>query len=292
MATTSSTTLSPPAPASSSDALFTEQQRKKGTLIFLTSCGVTLLVTGLTGSTLLRRLQKKCGIPGASTTTTPVSAGRRRLKDISPVDFYSNRNLPPKGKNSGFLAEIAGAPLSAQEAQAAAKDGFNPAIYAAKALGIATAITFTTFGLGLWAAWRKLEADSVRLSLSLFGLLFHHPIWKAIEKLNVCDFDFIARDVRLSDRARTPPSGRKYAVIHRRRPHAFPSYDKRGTQEQRESTGQCRRCSERMGRVARGTRGAEPAGARGEVEENARVGGKQGSAENFLDDLSIYRESG
>jgi hypothetical protein len=163
---TTSSTTSAAAPGSSSDSLFTDQERKKGTLILLTSCGVTLLVTGLTGSKLLRRLQNIYGIPGASATLTH-AARPRRLKDISLVDFYSNRNLPPKGKSLGFLAEVTGAPFSLQKARAVPQGDFNPVLFAATALGMATAITCTTFGLGLWVAWRKLEADSVRLCYSL-----------------------------------------------------------------------------------------------------------------------------
>jgi len=49
-----------------------------------------------------------------------------------------------------------------------AEPGFNPAIYAAKALGIATAITFSVFGVAVWGTMKWLGVEDVSLSLSSF----------------------------------------------------------------------------------------------------------------------------
>jgi len=45
-----------------------------------------------------------------------------------------------------------------------AEPGFNPAIYAAKALGIATAITFSAFGIAIWGTMKWLGVDDVCFS--------------------------------------------------------------------------------------------------------------------------------
>ncbi|GAA5862914.1 hypothetical protein JCM8547_003619 [Rhodosporidiobolus lusitaniae] len=55
-----------------------------------------------------------------------------------------------------------------EEQPQAPEDGFNPALYAMKALGIATAITFSSFGLGIYGLMRYFEAedlDSLALAL-------------------------------------------------------------------------------------------------------------------------------
>ncbi|ORY84195.1 hypothetical protein BCR35DRAFT_313564 [Leucosporidium creatinivorum] len=46
-----------------------------------------------------------------------------------------------------------------EEQPEAPDDGFNPAIYAAKAFGIATALTVGTFAAGVWGVMRWLEVD-------------------------------------------------------------------------------------------------------------------------------------
>ncbi|GAA5908193.1 hypothetical protein JCM6882_005969 [Rhodosporidiobolus microsporus] len=51
------------------------------------------------------------------------------------------------------------------------EDGFNPAVHAAKALAIATAITFTSFGVGIYGLMRYLEVDDLE---SLALALNHH----------------------------------------------------------------------------------------------------------------------
>lgn len=50
-----------------------------------------------------------------------------------------------------------------------AEPGFNPAIYAAKALGIATAITFSVFGVAVWGTMKWLGVEDVSF-LSSFAL--------------------------------------------------------------------------------------------------------------------------
>lgn len=52
----------------------------------------------------------------------------------------------------------------------AIEDGFNPAVYAAKAFGIATVITVGTFAVGVWGVMRWLEVDDVS-SAGLLALL-------------------------------------------------------------------------------------------------------------------------
>ncbi|GAA5843630.1 hypothetical protein JCM9279_000813 [Rhodotorula babjevae] len=50
----------------------------------------------------------------------------------------------------------------------AIEDGFNPAVYAAKAFGIASAITFSVFGAGIWGVMKWLEVDDLEgLALAL-----------------------------------------------------------------------------------------------------------------------------
>ncbi|GAA5967541.1 hypothetical protein JCM11641_005689 [Rhodosporidiobolus odoratus] len=48
------------------------------------------------------------------------------------------------------------------------EDGFNPAVYAAKAFGIATALTFSAFGVGIWGLMRYCDVDDLEgLALAL-----------------------------------------------------------------------------------------------------------------------------
>ncbi|GAA5896863.1 hypothetical protein JCM8208_007110 [Rhodotorula glutinis] len=50
----------------------------------------------------------------------------------------------------------------------AIEDGFNPAVYAAKAFGIASAITLSVFGAGIWGVMKWLEVDDLEgLALAL-----------------------------------------------------------------------------------------------------------------------------
>ncbi|GAA5945141.1 hypothetical protein JCM3775_004868 [Rhodotorula graminis] len=50
----------------------------------------------------------------------------------------------------------------------AIEDGFNPAVYAAKAFGIASVITLSVFGAGIWGVMRWLDVDDLEgLALAL-----------------------------------------------------------------------------------------------------------------------------
>ncbi|GAA5915359.1 uncharacterized protein JCM6883_006809 [Sporobolomyces salmoneus] len=222
-----------PAPDPGFWASLAPADQKKYTLVFLISLGTTLLVTGRSGGSLLKRAKKSEASAPASATPTVVPvkkpprstipsppplpqpesptkptsilsappssflnpnelAPNRRSKRLlpsftsSPSSLLSSRS--PSSTSSYFLpnpyltsASTAyateldrldklhedGSPLS-PEPETMEDDGFNPAIYAAKALGYATLITFSTFGLGIWGVMKYLDVEDMEgLSLAL-----------------------------------------------------------------------------------------------------------------------------
>ncbi|GAA5961159.1 hypothetical protein JCM3765_001248 [Sporobolomyces pararoseus] len=219
--------------------------QKKYTLVFLVSLGTTLLVTGRSGGSLLKRAKKseastpsptvplskptvkkpkknktqldhpqplstRYNPPSSSLQTPPTSYLHPNSLSISqtPRNARSRRLLPsfllppspssspssslePPSPSSYFLPNT----LLTTHSTAYAKeldrqdklhedgltpeqelaerdrqvdDGFNPAVYAMKALGIATMITFTGFGLSIFGLMKWLGVKNMdELSLAL-----------------------------------------------------------------------------------------------------------------------------
>ncbi|GAA5820804.1 hypothetical protein JCM11251_003168 [Rhodosporidiobolus azoricus] len=210
---------------------FTPEQQRKGTVVFLVSIGVTLLVTGRSGGKLLKRAKASEGsaaaagpaaTPTLATNSTqppprpsppppptrvqepPVSL---RLPSAPPASFLHPDSLTPPTPRR-LLPSFVSSPSSVsqlptrpapsayflpnptllrhstkyaeeldkldklhEEGSAVpppVEDGFNPAVYAAKALVIATAITFSAFGVGIYGLMRYLEVDDLEsLALAL-----------------------------------------------------------------------------------------------------------------------------
>lgn len=215
--------------------------QKKYTLVFLVSLGTTLLVTGRSGGSLLKRAKKSeasappriasiplkkpqpsvsPSAPTPSGSTPPKLAPTSSLLEAPPTSFLHPNSLsipssrsrkrllpsfvnpPPSSTSSRSpssyflpntlltshstayakeldrqdkLHEDGTTPLEEQEPEPI-EDGFNPAIYAAKALGIATAITFTGFGLGIWGIMKWLGVDDVS-NFSTLETVFFFPVY-------------------------------------------------------------------------------------------------------------------
>ncbi|GAA5853217.1 hypothetical protein JCM3766R1_000198 [Sporobolomyces carnicolor] len=226
------------------------EDQKKYTLVFLVSLGTTLLVTGRSGGSLLKRAKKSEATarprpPPPPPPPTPIpnpvqplAQQRRRVEvpdnsDVKPppTSFLHPNELSPfrserrRGRRRllpSFVATTTTTtttptsayflpnPFLTSESTRYAKeldrqdklhedgrepeepegpvvdDGFNPAVYAAKALGIATVITFTSFGVGIfglmkWLGVSDMDGLSLALTHRLGGTLKEHrpslPAW-------------------------------------------------------------------------------------------------------------------
>ncbi|BGP16740.1 hypothetical protein JCM10213_009157 [Rhodosporidiobolus nylandii] len=117
--------------------------------------------------------------PNALTPPKP----RRLLPSFVNLDTPSQLAKPPSSayflpnptllsQSTAFASQLDKLDKLHEEGSAEAppviEDGFNPAIYAAKALGIATAITFSAFGLGIFGLMQYLGVDDLEgLALAL-----------------------------------------------------------------------------------------------------------------------------
>lgn len=238
--TTQMSTSNPPTtpPKSQSDGFWdslSPEDQKKYTLVFLISIGTTLLVTGRTAGSALKRSQTSSStltptppptIPTIPTLISQTSRSIKKPKFLSstppppptpsqsrpepPSASFLHPNslvLPPPRKrllpflvtspspshspspspssyflpnstltqtSTAYASELDrldklhedGEPSTVRLAQESmlAEPGFNPAIYAAKALGIATAITFSAFGIAIWGTMKWLGVDDVCFS--------------------------------------------------------------------------------------------------------------------------------
>lgn len=171
------------------------------TLIFLASVGTTLLVTGASGGRLLKRakrvtatptpaptasaplhaapLQSASAIPPAPVPALP-SLGRSKplLKswrhlsaspDSSKSASYFLPNATLLSESNLLAAQIDaedrlhkdGASKEEEDAVEFVDDGFNPAVFAAKAFAIASVITLTSFGLAIGGVMAYLGVKDV-----------------------------------------------------------------------------------------------------------------------------------
>lgn len=250
MSTTSRETSNEVSKKKDQDGFWASQSpadQKKYTLVFLVSLGTTLLVTGRSGGSLLKRAKKSeasapptpcskpttvvnhklfkkknkntqpLSFPSPSSSSTslqtpptsylhpnslsipqtlssPRNSRSRRLLPSFLVPPSSSSSLEPPAPSSYFLPNT----LLTSHSTAYAKeldrqdklhedgltpeqelaerdrqidDGFNPAVYAMKALGIATLITFTGFGLSIFGLMKWLGVKNVRKTLSPFFIL-------------------------------------------------------------------------------------------------------------------------
>ncbi|GAA5999685.1 hypothetical protein JCM10207_005868 [Rhodosporidiobolus poonsookiae] len=225
-----------PTPSKSSSIFdLTPEQERKFALVFLTSLGVTLLLTGRSGGKLLKRAKQSEGSAAAAAPLAPAPVARSaapppprpthppprappvevQLPPVStqlptpppPSFLHPNSLTPPKPRrllpsfvsSSSSISVLPSRPapsayflpnptlLAASTSFAERldrldklheegsadlpppiEDGFNPAVYAMKALGIATALTFGTFAAGVWGLMRYLEVDDLEsLALAL-----------------------------------------------------------------------------------------------------------------------------
>jgi len=144
-------------------------REKRAVAIFGLSAGTALIVTGLTGSILLRRLRPSMlgaaqASPGVAQPALPAA------RPVEAVEAPQTGRFPPtriREDLAGLRADF-GALYGFNDAEAQAKLpkpaelGFSPALDALAALAIATALTFSAFGGGIWWSARAFGADSVR----------------------------------------------------------------------------------------------------------------------------------
>ena len=184
----SATPEATPAPAQTSSNPFTLlsslDSSKKYTLVFLLSVGTTLLVTGESGGRLLKRANAPAPVPptppAAAPSIPPLRAARppsslpvppsahqtKRTKPLLREWRTSTSSLSPARDADYFLPNLTLLSRSAEfatELDAADRlhkdgeeeegpyvdDGFNPAVFAAKAFAIATGITVGAFALAV-----------------------------------------------------------------------------------------------------------------------------------------------
>ncbi|GAA5970474.1 hypothetical protein JCM21900_003140 [Sporobolomyces salmonicolor] len=228
---------SPPAPKKAEQGLWdslSPEDQKKYALVFLISVGTTLLVTGRSGGSLLKRAKNaeasappppsaapraprvRTRAPALSTPVVPPPRPSAAAAPAPPTSslpsppppsiVHPNSLTPPKPRRllplfvapsshpsalssrpapsayflpNSHLADLSSAYATeldrldklhedgrVDEEKPAPDDGFNPAVFAAKALGIATAMTFGTFAVGIWSIMKWLGADDME-SLSL-----------------------------------------------------------------------------------------------------------------------------
>lgn len=172
--------------------------QKKATLIFLGSIGVTLLLTGATGSRMIKKppsvtprspstttlnpagpsTSKSAAsappfafvkrIPGTSTPPRRSSSRLRQLfqtspAPISPLNFVANEHVPWKKELPTPI--LVGAMVDAEEAaipEPAPEDKANALLDAIKAFALATTITVGSAAAGVYFLSRYLGADDVR----------------------------------------------------------------------------------------------------------------------------------
>ena len=144
-------------------------REKRAVAIFGLSAGTALVVTGLTGSILLRRLRPSM-LGAAQAQTGAVRPSMPVARPVEVVEAPQTGRFPPtriREDLAGLRADF-GALYGFNDAEAQAKLpkpaelGFSPALDALAALAIATALTFGAFGGGIWWSARAFEADSVR----------------------------------------------------------------------------------------------------------------------------------
>ncbi|GAA6062973.1 hypothetical protein JCM10212_005732 [Sporobolomyces blumeae] len=266
----STTSNAGPPPSKANDgfwASLSPEDQKKYTLVFLVSLGTTLLVTGRSGGSLLKRAKNsEASAPGPAVSHTPqVESSRRRappppprapavaplastkrtrsvrhrtsdappLPEAPPASFLHPDLLhPPSSPRRRLLPSFVSTPRPASVAERPSpsayflpnstltshstayaseldradklheegdkpgpteaeldelrKEGFNPAVFAMKALGIATALTFSAFGVGVYGVMRwfgvsDLEGLSLALTHQVSPTLDEHrpslPSW-------------------------------------------------------------------------------------------------------------------
>ena len=150
-------------------------QKKTGAFVLL-AFGTGLLLSGRTGSYLLKRVAK----PG-DVSRTAAPARRLKLKDLAvsndkTLDFFSNKTLS-RDSLLDTAPSTSSAPRTLKQfiswgdqdesvKPLPAEDNFNGALYAAKAFGIATAIVITTFAVAGYSIARLMDVHDVsRLTL-------------------------------------------------------------------------------------------------------------------------------
>ena len=147
-------------------------REKRAVAIFGLSAGTALIVTGLTGSILLRRLRPSMlgtAHPPTGAVSAPTPAARP-IEATAIVEPPQTGRFPPtriRDDLAGIRSDF-GSLYAWHDAEGEAKLprpaelGFSPALDALAALAIATALTFGAFGGGIWWSARAFEADSVR----------------------------------------------------------------------------------------------------------------------------------
>jgi len=101
------------------------------------------------------------GTPTSSSTDTPLSVLSSRP---SPSSYFLP-NPALTAQSTAFAAQLDKLDKLHEDGEGpppAIEDGFNPAVYAAKAFGIASAITLSVFGAGIWGVMKWLDVDDVR----------------------------------------------------------------------------------------------------------------------------------
>ncbi|GAA94738.1 uncharacterized protein L969DRAFT_49179 [Mixia osmundae IAM 14324] len=155
---------------------------ERAPLILLASFGGALLLTGLTGSVLMKRAAQASEASASTLPLARLSRNRpRRLRQLllldtapdRPFEFRSNLSLlrplapPPKVDLKGK-----GRDTSDDD------DDFNPVLYASKAFGIATLIVAASAtGIAAFLSW-KLDVDS----FESFALTLKHEMPSRLQR--------------------------------------------------------------------------------------------------------------
>ena len=166
-----------------SPAAASSSYSRRATLIFLGSIGVTLLITGATGSRMLKRASTKANAPSTPVPSAPPAFSMskrspRRLKDLfaitaatvpndekvlSKLDFRTNQQFTKSLPVPSLSGTAAYAAQAGTEANANEEDPAMGAILdAIKAFGIATFMLLGGTGLTAFLLARKFESTDVR----------------------------------------------------------------------------------------------------------------------------------
>lgn len=141
-----------------------DERKKKALAASVAVFGTSLLLVGFAGPVLVRHFRSHLqALQLPATQNGSTNTRKNSLLSLTeafrqpPSTIKFERNIDLDGRN------IFAAGNQHLENQENADDAFDPGFYAAKALGIATAITLSVFGGGLATFAYKTGADSVCL---------------------------------------------------------------------------------------------------------------------------------